>query len=355
MPAEDMERLAERNEVPARRIGSSWRFSCAALMEWLSGDWKPAGPAVAAPAQTPLTKEDAAEVTGAGVPLGQAGTTPSVSPTPSAAGQDTPVGEAPEERPAEDIFLRGQRVLLGRGEVVVDFGQFYSRSDDQVLTSVGGAVGLARIERQILTTVLVGRVGVFNETELFASTTFQHQDTNQFVGTTNLGSSVRRELGGMNVGVRRTLLRERPGLPDIIATLSGHIPTADQAYAAGGGLVLVKSVDPVVLFANANCLHAFRRDSVNLTNPRTENAFDVSMGYGLALNDTLALSMAVSGTFTGVTVLDNTRFRQPSVFSGRFGLTSWLARGLYIEPSVSFGLTGPGRSFAFGVTLPYAF
>ena len=39
----------------------------------------------------------------------------------------------------------------------------------------------------------------------------------------------------------------------------------------------------------------------------------------------------------------------------RFALTSWLAEGLYIEPSVSFGLSGPEDSFAFGVTIPYAF
>src|SRR5918993_1229374 len=37
VPAE-LDRLAERKEVPARRIGASWRFSCAALMSWLAGD-----------------------------------------------------------------------------------------------------------------------------------------------------------------------------------------------------------------------------------------------------------------------------------------------------------------------------
>ena len=37
------------------------------------------------------------------------------------------------------------------------------------------------------------------------------------------------------------------------------------------------------------------------------------------------------------------------------GITSWLAKGLYIEPSVSLGLTGPGNSVAFGVTVPYTF
>lgn len=315
-------------------------------MAWLNGDSK---------AISALTTQDAAKLT-AGAAIGQAGTTPSPSTSPGTDRQDQPVGEAPEERPAEDIFLRGQRVLLGRGDVVVDFGQFYSRSDDRLLvSSVDGTVGLATVEQQILTTVLLGRVGILNETEVFAGTTYRNSYGHQFLGSTNLASNDDSELGDVNVGVRHTLLKERVGLPDIIATVEGHIPTRDTPYAVGGGLVLVKSVDPVVLFANANYLHAFRRDTSNGTRFAPANRVDLSIGYGLGLNDTLAISMAVSGVFTGTTALDNVRFRQPSSFGARFGLTSWLAKGLYIEPSVSFGLSGPGNGFAFGVTLPYAF
>jgi hypothetical protein len=66
---------------------------------------------------------------------------------------------------------------------------------------------------------------------------------------------------------------------------------------------------------------------------------------------TLALSMAAADWRRAAGLLDNTRFASlaPSV---RFGVTSW---GLLREPSVSIGLTGPGRSFAFGLTFPYAF
>ncbi len=79
------------------------------------------------------------------------------------------------------------------------------------------------------------------------------------------------------------------------------------------------------------------------------------MGYALALNDTLTISTSVSGLFTGATSFDNAELRQQDSFSLQFGLTSWLAEGLYIEPSVSFGLDGPGDSFAIGVTVPYTF
>ena len=56
--------------------------------------------------------------------------------------QDKPIGEAPEERDADEIFLRNQRVLLGRGQAVLDFGQFYSRADTLQLAVVNGGVAL---------------------------------------------------------------------------------------------------------------------------------------------------------------------------------------------------------------------
>jgi hypothetical protein len=70
---------------------------------------------------------------------------------------------------------------------------------------------------------------------------------------------------------------------------------------------------------------------------------------------TLAVSTAVSGVFTGATTVGTATLRQADNFSVRFAITSWLAQGLYIEPAVSFGLAGPGDSFAFGVTIPYSF
>jgi excisionase family DNA binding protein len=342
--ARDVERLAERGHLPARRVGRSWRFNCAALMDWLTGE-----------SVTPLTPPAMAAATATGLPASQDEAPPPASGPPAAAGQERPVGEAPEERPAEDIFLRGQRVLLGRGDVVVDVGQFYSRSDDHFIASVSGGVGLATSEQQAFTTLLLGRLGIFSETELFASTTFHRLSTRQFIGSTLLASSRRSELGDVQVGVRRTLVREALGRPDIVVSLSGSIPTGDTPYTASAGLVLVKSVDPVVLFASGNYVRAFSRRALDVSRPWAEQRWDLSVGYGLALNDTLTMSMAVSGVFTGATTLDRSRTRQPDVFSGRLGVTSWLRKGLYIEPSVSFALNGPADSFAFAVTMPYAF
>ena len=327
-----LERLADSGNVPGRRIGIEWRFDCAALMAWLQ----------------------ASTVTGRGIGRGQeqAG-----GPT-AGDSQDAPtapIGEAPQERTAEDVFLRGNRVLLGRGDVVIDVGQFYARSDAVQLFGVGGVVGLGVAEQSALTTLLVARVGIFSETELFASTSFSKQNQRDRLGDVTISSSRHSAVGSTGIGLRRTLLREGRGRPDIVASVSGQIPTGDAPRAAGGGLIVVKSVDPVVLFASANYLHPFARRSTETVRSTPVDSVDVSMGYGLGLNDTLAISMAVGGLFTGKAATDAGTIQRPSAFNVRFGLTTWLAQGLYLEPSISFGVSGTGHPFAIGVTMPYAF
>jgi excisionase family DNA binding protein len=346
---DELAQLAQQGGVPARRIGSAWRFGCAALLAWLNGESQDG--------LMPAAALDSATARGTAGGQGNQTPPPATAPGPEpppAADQAAAIGEAPEEPTAEDVFLRGQRVLLGRGDVVLDVGQFYSRRDAlQLAATAAGGVGLATVEQRALTTFLVGRVGVFHETEIFAATTFSRQDNRLFLGGTTLGVSDESAFGAASIGIRRTVLREGQGRPDIVFSVSGRIPKRDSAAAVSGGFTIVKSVDPVVMFASVNYLHGFEKEGETRIAP--VEAVDLTMGYGLGLNDTVAISLAVAGLFAGATTLDGVTAKQPSIFSARFGLTASLAEGLYIEPSISFGLSGPGDSFAFGVTIPYAF
>jgi len=361
--------LAAQNRIPARRIGPHWRFNRAALLAWLNGDWtqitgavqqpprnraSPDGTAPARPvAGLSLGSRGMAAVRAAGTGIAQAPAAPAKKP-PSRNGE-APIGEAPGERTAEDVFLRDQKVLLAPGAVAVDVGLFFSRQDDRQLATIGAGVGLASVNQETFTTLVLARVGVANETELFASTSFRDQTTDTYFGSTKLSGRSTDEFGDIRVGLRRTLMMEGAGRPDIIATVEGRIPTGHSSYAVGGGLAVVKSVDPAVLFANANYRHTFSRDFSDITRLEAKERIDATMGYALALNDTLTISTSVSGVFAGGTSFDNATLRQQDSYSLQLSLTSWLARGLYIEPSVAFGLNGPGDSVAFGVTVPYTF
>jgi excisionase family DNA binding protein len=157
--SDELERLAQRDEVPAQRIGTRWRFNRAALLAWLNGDWKlivtavPPGESDGAALLSPL---DVGQVTGTGTSTAQSQTERLAgegAPAGGTEGQEEPIGEAPEERTAEDVFLRGQKVLLAPGEVTIDIGQFYSKSDNQQLAVVSGEIGLATVEQETLTTL----------------------------------------------------------------------------------------------------------------------------------------------------------------------------------------------------------
>jgi excisionase family DNA binding protein len=369
--------MLRRQEVPGRRIGVYWRFSRSALRAWLAGADVDTAELFAAPPAVsgtvgqasvglpggsqqgePLSPDTMSRITAAGTTLAQGETPPPADEEgPETDSEEEPIGEAPEERTAEDVFLRGQRVLIAPGEVVLDVGMFYSESDNQQLALVNGGIGLATVETETLTGFVFGRYGLFEETELFASTTYRDQDSDVSVGSQRVTGSHRSEFGDVRLGVRRTVLREAVGRPDVILTLEGRIPTDDDdsSYGVGGGVALVKSIDPVVLFANTNYLHTFSQDFDDVTRLEAEDRVGATLGYAYALNDTITLSTALDALFLSETDFDNATLRQQELFSLQFGLTSWLAKGLYIEPTVSYGLNGPGDSFAIGVTLPYTF
>ena len=382
----ELEKLALRKVVPGRRIGTQWRFNRAALLAWLNGDWELIVTAVSPTIDdrtaesdvvlsvpggaVPMTDETIAQVTATGTTLTRAEASPTdekvssesivETPAPDEKAPEEPIGEAPKERTAEDVFLRGQRVLLRPGEVVLDTGLFYAESNSRGLALFNDNTELATFEAETRTAFLLARYGLFDETELFASTAYLDQDFDVFVGNQRLAGSSDSRFDDVRVGGRRTVLREGIGRPDVILTLTGRVRSDDgkSSYSAGGGIALVKSLDPVVLFANTNYLHNFSQDFGDVIRLEPEDRIDATLGYAYSLNDTITLSSAVSGLFLSETEFDNVTFRRQNLFSLQFGLTSWLAKGLYIEPSVSFGLNNgltAGNSFVIGTTLAYTF
>lgn len=336
VPATELERLATRGEAPGRLIAGEWRFSRDALLAWINGDWKQikilARPGARAKAET-------ADSQGAAV----------------SEDDPVPIGEAPGKHTAEDVFLRSQKVLLAPGEVTADLGMFFSRSDNLVLVAVDGNVALANRERRAFTSSLQARVGILEETEAFIGANYFRETSNTFVGAQRVSRSARGRLGDVRLGVRRTLLKEGPGRPNLIATLFAAIPTDRDSYAIGGGFTLVKSLDPVVLYADASYLRTFYQDFTEVTRLVPTDRLTITAGYALALNDSLSISTSVSGAFSGRTRFAIGNLRRQDIYSLSFGLTSWLTKGLYLEPTVGIGLNGPAQNFTFGVTVPYTF
>jgi excisionase family DNA binding protein len=108
----DLLRMAEAAEIPARKLGKQWRFNRTAVMAWLAGK-DPVGATVLAQEthsvvideQNLAPQLNAAEMSktvARGVEAQQSG----VGSSP-----DT-IGEKPQSKTAEEVFLRDQAILL---------------------------------------------------------------------------------------------------------------------------------------------------------------------------------------------------------------------------------------------------
>ena len=345
----ELGQLADWRQVPASRIGSQWRFSCRALLTWLANSYfkpPPTSPAVVYGCQgTAVTPVAPAAPPAPAI----TGTIPARAP--GAVPGPTPIGEAPEGETADDVFLRDQRLLLGSGDVTLELGLFYVRSDDQAFVAVTGGTALGVVEKDSFISTFTARYGLFPDTELFASSLFRRDSSQTFVGNVETSNTSGTDFGDVTLGLRETVLHEGLGVPDVILTFQSDIPTGDNAFTLGGGIALVKSYDPVVLFANGNYSHTFAEESF----PEVEDRLDTTLGFAFALNDTLTLSSTLTGVFTGESSFTSGTLRRTESFSLQFGLTTLLDSGFYIEPTVSFSLNGDGNDVVLGLSMPYTF
>ena len=347
--------LALSGQVPGRMVGNGWRFSRAALLGWLAGYRQGLVAserrlASRAPLSSPLDAQAATAIVGRGLG-GAAQATQQVESDRS----DTPIGTAPKGRTASEVFLRDQRILLAPNELTIDFGLFYARNDDLVLGNAGNGTTLGLVETDSFGGVLVGRYSIGRDTELFANSSYLRRRIAIIANGQPFSSDTRGDFGDIGVGIRRTIVHEGPGRPDIIVTVEGSIPTGASSYGLGGGVTLVKSFDPAVLFGSLNYRHTFSREFADITRLQPRDRIEAEIGYAFALNDTLILNSALSGIFNSEASFANANFRQNEIFNLRMGLTARLSRKLFVQPSVSYRLNGPGNSVVFGLNFPYTF
>lgn len=341
-PAE-VEYLAKNNLIPSRLIGNEWRFSRAAVLNWLAKQEKPLKADLPAPKLS--------QVSGRGE--NNTGSASEPDSTTAEKKKTEVIGEKPDVASAEDVFLRNERVLLKAKELSAEFGLLYSNSQRNVF--------FTSVERDTFTSSLGLRYGLFDNLQVFASVPYSYQTdttTSAFTGEQRWDS--RNKWGNASLGLRRSIIREGLWKPEVILSIDGQIPIEAGSYGLGGGVSLTKSSDPAVLFANLNYRHAFSRYFADnsLLEPRT--VYSVSLGYAYALNDSLTLGAMVSGNFFGRTEFNNNNnssviLPSQKQFSMRTGLTYLISKSFYLEPTVSFGLNSSAQDVTFGTTLVYTF
>ena len=411
----DLADMARRGQVPARRIGTQWRFSRQALVDWLAvGDSVPKGSGSTPPGDQAEPPQDAGSETAprsSGSSLsetelsgmrGRGSEAPSGTPEPEggtgqkeddqhrdqsagaasqeAAGADagTPqgapegpapeqpggatqektvesIGEKPQQPTAAEVSLRTQGILLNARQLQLELDQFYTRSEQQALVFVPSSVGflpaLAQGKQDLYTTLLTARYGLIDQLELVVSSGFLRRTLTTTVGNQDQ-SETSTDPSDLGLAVRYAAIQEGRGYPSVILSAEGALPEGKSSYGVGGSVAFIKSVDPAALFGNVRYRHTFSQDFSDLFRLEAENSVSATGGITIALNDTLALSMAVSGFFTSQTTFSNAVLPSEQQFSLQFGVTSLLRERLYVEPTVTFAVNGP-RTVTVGLSIPY--
>ena len=359
--ASELAVLAADGTVPGRKLDENWRFSRAALLGWLAGYERGMAAAentspVRIAAAPPLANLPPISARAKSVIVGRGLTGTVQEELEDFQNEPTEkIGTAPRGRTASEVFLRDQRILLNKNELALDFGLVYARTDNLVLIDAGLGSTLGLVESDTFGGVLVGRFSMGRDTEIFASTSYRNQTVNLVSNGQSISRASRKDLGDIGAGLRHTLLHEGVGQPDVILSFEGGIPTGTGSYSMGGGVTLVKSFDPAVLFGSIDYRHTFSREFADLTRLQARDRIDAQIGYAFALNDTIILNTALSGSFNMATTFEQADLRRNETYNLLMGLTARISPNLYVQPSVSYRLNGPGNGVVFGLNFPLTF
>ena len=351
--------LAETQRIPARRVGDAWRFSRAALLEWVKGE-QAAGMPNLPPATTAVDRSEASArdplaLTARGVPaspmlLAQAA--PSPKPDP---GQAPPtVGERPATPTAEEIALRDQRVLLKRGAATIDFGVAYTYSEQTPLPGI-------RVEQRNVVANAAVRYGLLDGLQITLRAPYLWRRNSTYADASISGTtspSVTRDdyAADVSVSLLGVAMHEAAGRPNMILSLDYVAPTGPGDRGVGVGVVLSKSYDPAVIFAGLSYLKGLDTDAADAQRSLASNSFGMNLGYTYAINDSLALSTVFIGTYRDAASPDGVSIPPPRErYLMQFGMTWRVARSFFAEPAVAMRLGGETADVALSVNFTYSF
>ena len=122
----------------------------------------------------------------------------------------------------------------------------------------------------------------------------------------------------------------------------------------GQGVSLVKTIDPVVLFGSLGYTWTLGTLELEAGDFDAGNQILYSLGMGFSLNDRVSFSMAMAGAAIRRTEINGNEISGSGldINSLQFTTTVQLAKRMYLEPFVGFGLTDEASDFLVGINVP---
>lgn len=342
-------------------------------------------------------------------------TDPQRTPLAAQATQPLQVGEARRE---EDAARREQdRALVVREHAplfdrrfTIDSGITYTYYDRRALSLSGflaldaiflGTINIDQSKASIATFDVTGRYGLTDRLSIEANVPYVFRDT-RFVsggagGAANVVSEVETSSGGIgdvSAAVYYQLVKESARWPDVVTSLrvrapTGRepfgikliqpdtqntnlnvpedLPTGSGVWSATANVSVLRTYDPVILFANLGYTYHVPTDFddispffgvVNPAEVSLGNIWQLSTGLAVALNDRTALSLSVASAFQAAThtlapdAEDDRPVRVPGSGSNstslNIGASYLLPSGWTFNGQLAAGLTPDAPNFVFG-------
>ena len=353
--------------------------------------------------------------------LPEDGASPPDGAAPPAAtrGEPVQIGEARREEDAQRreqekaLVVREHAPLFVR-RFTFDSGMSYSYYDRRQLTLSGflaldaiflGNINLDQSKASVATLDLTGRYGLTDRLNVEASVPYVWRDS-RFVSAGAGGSSTAISevemhssgIGDASVAVYYQLVKESARRPDLVASLrvrapTGRdpfglkliqpdgdnnnlnvpesLPTGTGVWSAAANVSALRTYDPVILFANLGYT-IYRAqdfddispvlDQVSPAEVSLGNAFQLSGGLAIALNDRSAVSFSVASSLAAAThtrAPGGQQQRIPGSSSNattlNIGATYALPSGWITNGQLSAGLTPDAPNFVFSLRASRSF
>ena len=267
--------------------------------------------------------------------------------------------EAEELKRLQEFYLRNQSVFIKKGELVVELNIFYSTDKRQEFISIAAGESTLISTRRFFDTTLFARAGIITDglelDVIFPFLVHADQDIQLLSGSSSSSST---GIGDIGAALRYQVWYERGIRPGLIVDIQGKSRSGGNTLRGtgndniGGGVTLLKSIDPVVFFGRLGYTETLSHDGQNLG-----NIFEYSVGMGFSLNDRVAFNMQFIGSLIGKSkiqgeVIDGSSLEIASL---QFSATILITKKLFVEPIVVIGMTEDAFDSTIGIRIPYRF
>ncbi|WP_420998210.1 transporter [Cupriavidus sp. 30B13] len=314
---------------------------------------------------------------------------------------------------SKDLVYQTEHAPLFERRLTIDSGFVYSYYDRRALSLSGflaldaiflGTINLNQTKSHTLTYDTIFRYGLTDRLSMDFDLPVTYRNTNFISGGAGGSASSLSDatlsttaLGDISMGVYYQFLRESGAVPDVVGSVrvraptgrtpfgiklvsadpnndnlnvAAQLPTGNGVWAVTAGLSVLKTYDPVVLFANASYTYNIPRSVSDISSVQGEvMPADVKLGdtigfgggLALALNDRTSMSLAFNAALSGSTQVTTAGVRQTVVGSRAnvatmtFGFNHVITKGLSVSTAFGIGLTPDAPNYTVSLRFPYTF